>query len=336
MTEDVNDLVVVGWDGAKWVNLGNTEILQTFGTGTVTSSSVIPNTYDAFTFGVLDSDGDGVPDSQDTDPFDPCSPDNNSDACQNRVCVTVQTSVFLEGALQTGGIGQFGDEMRSTLNNFGYLPGQRPKTLLGVATDAGQPYDILPWFYSGQEGLEYDAFGNGASELYPGNGVDWVLVSLRTRQNVESTVCTQSALLLNTGEVYFTEFFDCCDMNDDEYYIVIEHRNHLPVMTPTPMPLVNGVVAFDFRESNSFVRLLGNGQKEVKPGVFAMYAGNGDQFTAPDSPSDINANDISLWAKDNGKHSGYYFQDYDLSGDVNVHDKATWLTNNGVFTDVDR
>ena len=101
-------------------------------------------------------------------------------------------------------------------------------------------------------------------------------------------------------------------MAEQEYYIVIEHRNHLPVMTPTPMPVVDGVASFDFRANQSYVRLLGSGQKEVKPGVFAMYAGNGDQMTAPESPKDINSNDVSLWAMDNGKHSGYYFQDYDL------------------------
>lgn len=335
LAPSVNDLVVVGWDGEKWVNLGNTELVQTFNTGTVTSSSIIPNRYDAFTFGVLDTDGDRYADSQDPEPEDPCIPDPSSEACQNRTCIEVAVSVFMEGPLHNGAIGQYADEMKSRLNQYGYLPGQRPTTLLGVATDAGQPYDKEPWFYAGDEGKEFNAYESN-SEVYPRAAIDWVLVSLRTRTNAASTVCKKPGLLMSDGEIVFTEFFDCCNMTNEEYYIVVEHRNHLPVMSPTPMPVVDGLLQFDFRTTNSYVRLLGNGQKEIKPGVFAMYAGNGDQILAPESPKDINSNDISLWARDNGKNSGYYFQDYDLNGDVNVHDKAIWLLNNGVFTDVDR
>lgn len=336
LTTSVADLVVVGWDGEKWVNLGNTELSNDFDSGNVSSSAVVPNRYEAFTFGVLDTDSDGLPDSQDSDPFDPCYPDANSEACLNRVCIDVHVNVFLEGALQEGGIGQYGDRMRTTLNNYGYLPGQRPITLLGVATEAGQPYGVAPWLYPGNEGQEFNVFGTGGSELYPVDAVDWVLISLRTHTNAESTVCTKSALLLDNGEVVLTDFFDCCDMLDEEYYVVVEHRNHLIVMTPTPMPIVNGVISYDFRYNQSYTRLFGKGQKEVNPGVFAMYSGNGDQITVSESTKDINSNDIALWSRDNGTHSGYYFQDYDLSGDVNVHDKAIWLTNNGVFTDVDR
>lgn len=335
--EDVENLVIVGWDGEKWVNLGNTGVIETFNTGSITSRSIIPNRYDAFTFGIVDEDGDGYVDTADPAPTDPCIPDATTEACINRVCVDVQLSVFLEGPLQSGRIGEYADEMSTTLNQFGYLPGQRPITLLGTPTSAGQPYGREPWFYTGTEGLEFDAFRDGVSQLYPSDAVDWILVSLRTEETASSTVCTKSALLLTDGSILLTEYFDCCEMMiADEYYIVIEHRNHLAIMTPTPMPVVNGIVTYDFRENQTFTRLFGNGQKEVKPGVYAMYAGNGDQFTAPESPKDINSNDVSLWARDNGFHSGYYLQDYNLSGDVNVHDKAIWLVNNGVFTDVDR
>lgn len=337
LTDNTKDLIVVGWDGSKWVNLGRTAIQEAFGTGTLESKNLVPNNYKAFTFGVLDTDGDGIPDSKDPKPLDACDPNPSSEACLNRICVEVQTSVWLEGPLSSNIVGSYLDKMKTYLSKFGYLPGQRPKTLLGVASKPGQPYDTKPWFYSGQEGLEIDKINNpSGSNSYPENTVDWVLVSLRTRPDKASTVCTKSALLLDTGDLYFTEFFDCCGMLENEYYLVIEHRNHLAVMSPTPLSVVQGKLRFDFRTNQSYTRLLGNGQKVLKPGVFAMYAGNGDQVTAPESPKDINANDVSLWARDNGKHSGYYFQDYDLSGDINVHDKAIWLLNNGIFTDVDR
>ncbi len=334
LTQDPKNLIVVGWDGDKWVNLGNTATSAFLGTGTVTSELVLPNQYSAFTFGVADTDADGYVDEEDPDPLDPCNPDPSSEYCQQRICLEVDIEVFLEGALIDGGIGIFDSEMKTRLNYFGYLPGQKPRTLLGQATASGQPYGLAPWNYLGSEGQNIGSI-DPLYIPYAENVVDWVLVSLRTTEFNNSTVCKKAALVLTDGSVVMTEFFDCCDMDQQEYYIVIEHRNHLPVMTPTPIPIVDGILSFDFRSQQSFTKLLGRGQKEVLPGVFAMYGGNGDQDLGSESPKDINTNDFSRWTEDNGKHSGYYFRDFDLNGDVNVHDQALWLQNNGIFTDVD-
>jgi len=335
-TDNINNLVVVGWDGDKWVNLGKTEIFSFLGTGTVTSKPFVPNQYSAITFGVADTDGDGYADGADADPLDPCIPDATSIVCQERICVDVQASVYLEGAMHFGGIGSYSTTMNTRINDFGYLPGEKPRTLLGQATNARQPYFAEPWLHDGYEGENYGENGNGDKIPYDNDIVDWVLVSLRTSVGVASTVCKKAALIKSDGEIILTEYFDCCERTETEYYIVVEHRNHLPVMTPNPIPVVDGVLQYDFRSNQSYTRLLGSGQKEVLPGIYAMYAGNGDQTTGPESSKDINSNDFARWTADNGKHSGYYFQDYDLSGDVNVHDQALWLQNNGIFTDVER
>jgi len=337
LTQNINDIVVVGWDGEKWVNLGNTDLVQVFGSGSVTSTTIMPDRYDAFTFGVIDSDGDLFVDSQDPAPLDPCIPDENSPACQSgNTCIDLALGVYLEGPLQSGRIGEYNDEMRTRLNQFGYLPGQRPATLLGTRTPAGQPYTIDPWRYRGTEGFEFDVFATNGSELYPADVVDWVLVSIRRSRDKLSKVCEKAAIVLSDGTVRMTEPLDCCQMTEDQYYVVIEHRNHLPVMSPSALPIVDGMITFDFRANQSFRGLLGDGQKQIAEGMFAMFAGNGDQVTTSSSIKDINANDLNLWTIENGAHSGYYLNDYDLNGDVNVHDKAIWLTNNGVFTDVDR
>lgn len=334
LSPNVMDYIVVGWDGEKWVNLGQTKVEEAFGQGAVTSDVINPRLYQAYTFGVQDMDGDGYADATDADPLDPCVPDPTLPACTDRLCVQIDTKVWLEGAMKRGFSSNNMEEMRCDINYFGYLPGQEPSTLLGTKTDPGQPYRGVPWNYNGTEGMEYDIVETGLA--YSPDVVDWVLVSLRSDVSPESTICTKSAMLLKDGTVQMETAFDCCSSDFEEFYIVIEHRNHLPVMTPTPMPVVDGVISFDFRSNDSYTRLLGRGQKEIRPGVYAMFAGNGDQRLAAESAKDINANDVSLWALDNGKHSGYYQQDYDLNGDVNVHDKAIWLKNNGIFTDVER
>jgi hypothetical protein len=130
LTDNIDNLVVVGWDGDKWVNLGRTEVLSFLGTGTVTSRPFIPNQYSALTFGIADTDGDGYADGANEDPLDPCIPDGSSLVCQNRICVEVHASVYLEGAMHNGGISSYTSTMSTRINDFGYLPREKPKTLL--------------------------------------------------------------------------------------------------------------------------------------------------------------------------------------------------------------
>ena len=52
---DTSELVVAGWDGMKWVNLGKSAVSGSLaGGGSVTSGPVVPDQYTAFTFGVYD------------------------------------------------------------------------------------------------------------------------------------------------------------------------------------------------------------------------------------------------------------------------------------------
>lgn len=246
------------------------------------------------------------------------------------ICAEIDAQVFLEGPYN-----YVSQKMNTRLNELGYLPGQRPVTFLGKYTPAGNPYDERPWYINGIEGMDYESQSVAENNLYyPVEAVDWVLVSLRSMEDAEYEACTRAALLLDDGSISFVND-DCCLVNPfKEYFITIEHRNHLVVMTPTPQPVVNGTISFDFRIQDSYRRLFGAGQKQIAPGVFAMYAANGDQYLSLESSGDINVSDMSEWLKENGQHSSYYRQDYDLNGDANVQDKGIYLRNIGIFTDV--
>ena len=326
---------MVGWRDGQWENIGQTEVITFLGTGTVTSRTVVPNDYEAFTFGVLDTDGDELADSDDIGVINPCVPNPNSQACLEQMCISVDAAVYLEGPLYQNG--QYLSEMRTQLNDFGYLPGQRPRTLLGIASHSGQPYNRTPWLYDGTEGDNIDELNSVINNsIYREDVVDWVLVSLRTTTSYTSTVCTKAAWILQDGTIELTDFFDCCDQDTDEFYLVVEHRNHLAVMTPTPIRVDDGgMISYDFRSNDSYSALLGSTQKEIFPGMFAMFAANSEQELSFESSRDINANDNGFWARANGRHSGYFNSDFDMNGDVNVHDRALWGLNNGVFTDVD-
>ena len=246
------------------------------------------------------------------------------------VCVDLQTSVFLEGAFNYDHV-----NMNVGLNELGYLPGQIPVTFFGKYTQPGQPYDEIPWFYEGEEGEDYlitEKLNN--NQFYPADAVDWVLVSLRSHEDQEYETCTRAGLLMNDGTIEFDPE-DCCLVDTTKsYYVVVEHRNHLIVMSPEPILPSDSLIAFDFTTNQSYVKLLGYGQKEVSPGIFAMYGANGDQYQESVSPVDINVSDLAEWLKENGFHSSYYNMDFDLNGDANVQDKGLYLKNIGIFTDV--
>ena len=225
--------------------------------------------------------------------------------------------------------------MHTTLNDLGYLPGQRPPVLLATPVEPGHPYDEEPWFINSTAGLDFRSSSPAENNLfYDEDVVDWVLVSLRSTEDIEYEACTRPGLLHADGQITFPDD-DCCLVDPTKsYFIVVEHRNHMIVMTPERIPVVNNILAFDFRHNDSFKQLFGDTQVEISPGVFAMYAGNGDQYLSSPSPVDINSDDLSEWLKQNGTHSGYYRHDFDFTSDVNAGDKKYPLDNNGKFTDV--
>ena len=246
------------------------------------------------------------------------------------VCATLETEVLLEGAYVTGT-----GEMNTLLNDLGYLPGQYPTTFFGKRTEPGQPYPRTPFNHLGVEVIDWESMMISENNKYFSEDMtDWVLVSLRVVADEEYETCTRAGMLMKDGTIDFLED-DCCLVDPAlQYYVVIEHRNHLIVMSPTPVSVVNDTIKYDFRSNLAYKRLLGFTQKEIEPGVNVMYASNGDQYLSGESPVDINTNDFDVWVDANGQNSSYFLMDFDLSGDVNVDDKSHFLKNNGVFTDV--
>ncbi len=250
----------------------------------------------------------------------PCAP----------ICVDLDLSVLLEGTYDHSS-----GEMYTRLNELGYLPGQRPVTFFGKYTEAGQPYNREPYYYQGTDGYNFESANTSENnEYYPEETVDWVLVSLRSKEQNEYEACTRAGLLMKNGTIIFMND-ECCLVDPSkDYYVVVEHRNHLLVMSHQKVEIIDSTIQYDFRAQQSYTRLFGYGQKEVEPGKYVMYAGNGDQYLEEESPVDINVSDLTEWLKENGKHSSYYFMDFDLNGDANVQDKSYYLENIGIFSDV--
>jgi|GEM_PF-3346787 len=239
---------------------------------------------------------------------------NLFDALSMPMPKTFEITVCLEGAYDT----LFGG-MRTDLINLNLLPD-------------GQPYDVSPWNYSGDEGRGWKKTD------YPSNVVDWVLVSFRADTSKESEFLQVAALLEASGEIDFSSsgcelFFD--EMPVDSAYIVIEHRNHMGIMTPHPVYVNGRSITHDFRITNSYTGGEtggGFGQKQMSDSTWAMFVGDADQSDLPSFQ--ITGSDKSLWFDNNGIFGQYLTPDFNLDGDVNGGDKELWIENNGISSRV--
>jgi len=79
-------------------------------------------------------------------------------------------------------------------------------------------------------------------------------------------------------------FSDRCALAFDApspLYIVVEHRNHIGIMTPQPVGIVNSTLTYDFRTSDSYRDPTSFGQRQTSTGEWVMFAGDADQSDFP-------------------------------------------------------
>ncbi len=242
---------------------------------------------------------------------------------------TVNLKLLLEGAFDMSST-----QMNTNLFDRGLLPGMTPSLNVPPTPD-GHPYTAAPWNYTGTE-------GTGFSEndyLHTINGmsmktVDWLLLSFRTTQDAASTVARTAGLLLQDGSVVLFVDNNFINALPADFYLMIENRNHLPVMSHTKLSIVNNELSHDFTTQNSFATGAGVASQELMPGIWGLYGGNGSQ--ALDTGYDINGQDNVAWTNGNGNFGLYTATDHNFDGEVNGADKIIWLRNNGYFSFLER
>ncbi|MGA0559653.1 Ig-like domain-containing protein [Larkinella sp. VNQ87] len=239
----------------------------------------------------------------------------NPDTCP--ACVTMELKVLLEGPYNTTT-----QRMNTVLNQRGLLPGQTPIGQFAVATPPGQPYNTAPWNYTGTENVT----------TYAPDVVDWVLVSLRTDELSTTPVFRVAGLLHDDGRITFVN--PCFSIPDGSYHVVIEHRNHMGVMSPTKVSIVNSQLVFDFTLQDSYKIADPPSFGEIAvDGKWMMYGGDGKKDTFSDN-FDINFYDSNLWKDESGIFDQYRKGDFNMDADVNFADSVLWKKNNGRYSKV--
>ncbi len=244
-------------------------------------------------------------------------------------CIELQLKVFLEGAIiDLNSNNSYLQEMRTDLNTLrSILPGQTPVNPLVNPTQQGQPYYFPPFDHAGTV-AENNFAGPYAIDI-----VDWVLVSLRTSPDPTTEFKQAAGLLHADGTISFIEPCILKTTDPGQVYILVEHRNHMGVMTQDPVMVSNGTLVWDFTTQDSYKTITGFGSKQIGQGVYAMFAGDNDQLNDVIS-YDITGLDKIIWTQQNGNFDQYMSSDYNMNGDTNGSDKILWDNNNGISSRV--
>ncbi len=237
--------------------------------------------------------------------------------------LTFDLKVVLEGAydLSTGG-------MKNDLYQLELLPGMLFTTpnQIGQETPSGQPYLIPPWSYLGTEGQTY------SNSDYDPTSVDWVLMSLRTGVDATTEIHQAAGILKQDGTIEFLPGSGYQGNVPGPYYILIEHRNHIGALSNQAIMPQGSVLSYDFSSQNSWASS-GFGQKQLLPGLWGLYAADGDQILDVVS-YDINGADRILWNADNGVFKEYRLSDFNMDGETTGGDRILWNSNTGISSGV--
>lgn len=217
----------------------------------------------------------------------------------------LQLEVFLEGSMNL-------TTMNTHLNDTDLLP-------------FSQPYNTEPWNYQGNESV---------SAIPNSSVVDWILVELRDAPNAASaTAATRigqmAGFVLNNGSVVGIDGSSNLQFTtpvSQNLFLVIWHRNHLGIMSATPLTLNVDLYSFNFT-SNIFKAYGGlNGYKYYSPGIACMVAGDANNDGLIDLTDKTNN-----WSDQAGNY-GYLHGDFSMDGRVSNRDKNSfWVPNYNHF-----
>lgn len=196
----------------------------------------------------------------------------------------------------------------------------RAGNLLPVA----EPYTTLGYAHTGNGGGEtvdsrvFNTTGNDAI-------TDWVVLELRDKNDPNTVLHSRAALMQKDGDVTSLNGIGPASFPgaaEDDYYLVVRHRNHLGVRSAGLVSLSLQAGSYDFSSASS--QAVGaNPMVEVSTGAWALWGGNadGDNAVRATGPASINdyAKLLNYLGTPNTIITGAYTrEDINMDGNVRV------------------
>ncbi|MEM6348410.1 MAG: lamin tail domain-containing protein, partial [Bacteroidota bacterium] len=158
----------------------------------------------------------------------PCSAYTNN-------MVVVAPKAILEGPYSTTD-----SRMSDDLRSLSYLPANEPYTALGythVGSTGGESMSATTMNVSGDDAV-----------------VDWVWVELRDATDPTIVVAAKAALIQRDGDIVDADGSSAVSFDGvahATYYFAIKHRNHLGIMTQTPISLDGSALVLNFIDGST-------------------------------------------------------------------------------------
>ena len=206
-----------------------------------------------------------------------------------------KAKVFLEGAYAAG-------LMNTKLQQANLLP-------------LSQPYSGAPWNYAGTEMVT----------SFAPNIVDWVLIELRYK-NDTSLASQKAALLRDDGMILDLDNNEGVLMGNNliigDYFMVIRHRNHLPIISEVAHNLTLNTAVYNFTIGTE--QAMGTNQlTQIDTDVWGMRGGD------IDAKGTITVSDFNIYQLDASKLNLYIKSDITLDKAVTVADFNKYKPNSG-------
>ncbi|MBI5471262.1 MAG: DUF1349 domain-containing protein [Ignavibacteriae bacterium] len=194
-------------------------------------------------------------------------------------------------------------------------PGDSMRTNLRSVVPLSQPYTSSPWNYAGTESVG----------TLPDSVVDWVLIELRSSTASTTKVGTRAAFIKRSGRVVDTNGISDVTfpgVKTGSYYLVLKHRNHLPIMTASAIALGTSSTLYSFTTAQT--QAYGSSPMvQLATGVFGLPAG------------DVNSSLIITSADANNVFGALNATTYN-SNDVNLSGVVTSADANTIFSNLDK
>ena len=173
--------------------------------------------------------------------------------------VLVTAKAFLEGPFVVA-MNRMNDALRS-----GALPVTYP------LIPAAQPYGIAPWNYGGTETATPGVFTTTGDNAI----VDWVLLEVRNAATPSSFLARRAALIQRDGDIVDVDGISPVRFQGllpASYHLALRHRNHLGIMTASPVAMTGATAAIDFTVGTTAT--FGTNARKTVGAARLMWAGN--------------------------------------------------------------
>lgn len=237
--------------------------------------------------------------------------------------------VFYTGMGHTGGTYEEPEFLEHLWGGIQYVCGESstpvPQPEIRIQARA-----ILQGLFSGEE-MRTNLLDNGLLPLtdpflqqetvdtLPADVVDWVLIQVRDSGDYTQIIAQKPGFLRKDGTLLGrdrNEGVILDSISQTTAYVSLLHRNHLGVLTATPVELSASI---DFSDVNTPV--MGNDSRDIQGGRAMLFVGDYD------GNSLINNQDFNLWKQNSAALDIYTPVDGDGNGIVNNLDFNLWRVN---------